>query len=290
MYRDTKPIAGKDAISHLAPLATLSSTADSYTDIVSDFREYYYAVISITKPGTRVIDSELYYDEELDKPEDMTGGKPYLVFLPGVNTTVNGTRVKSPVQKNVPSKKTTESAKEKLYGAGDMREQPLPFLDILGAAKVPAPKISRKTEKQALSLTGGKQTHKAPEMLEPYYFEQDLMSPDGGDEYLLFEVLKTTFVKKEYQAAIVALKKFLAQNRTNSVTNRASFYLGESYYFSGKYHEALNQFLELQDTFSPLSQKWIESSLELFEIPASETIRSFNRLNHIDECRLLCFV
>ena len=270
IYRDTKPIAGQDAVSSLAPLATLASTANSYTDTVTDYREYYYAVISMTKPGTFAAKSDLYYDEDFDKPADTSGGKAYIVLLPGVNATVNGVRVKLPVQKNTPAKKTTESAKEKLYGTGDMREQPLPFLDILGAAKEPDSVISKATEKKALAIAGGKQTHKQPVLLEPYYFEQDLMSPDGGDEFLLFEVLRTTFVKRNYPAATASLKRFLAQNRTAAVTDRANFYLGESYYFSGKYKDALNVFLELDETFTPLTQKWIESSLEFYEIPASE--------------------
>jgi len=269
IYRDNKPIVAQANIKNLTPVATVAGSITAYTDTVTDFREYYYAVISLIKPGTYTADSDLYYDEDYDTPQDTTGGKPYIILLPGVNATVNGVRVKSPVAKNAPIKKTTESAKEKLYGSDDMREQPLPFLDILGAAKVPAPKIGKTTEKKALSLVGGKQTHKEPVPLEPYLFEQDLMSPDGGDEYLLFDVLRTTFVKKNYPAATASLQRFLAQNRSQDVTNRADFYLAESLYFSGKYKEALSIFLELEDTFSPLSQKWIESSLELYAIPVS---------------------
>ena len=270
IYRDTKPLAGQNALAKLTPLATVSNTISSYTDTVTDYREYYYAVISLTKAGSYTSDSSLYYDEELDKTANSSGGKPYIVLLPGVNATVNGVRVKSPVKKNTVTKKTTESAKEKIYGAGDMREQPLPFLDILGAAKIPDPKIAKGTEKKALGLVGGKQTHKQPTLLEPYFFEQDLMSPDGGDEYLLYEVLSSTFVQKNYPASVAALKRFLAQHRTTDVENRANFYLGESYYFSGKFKDALNTFLSVEDEFAPLSNKWIESSLEQYEIPVSE--------------------
>ena len=38
-------------------------------------------------------------------------------------------------------------------------------------------------------------------MLSPYVFEEDLISPDGGDDYLLFDVLKTTFIKRKYADA-----------------------------------------------------------------------------------------
>ena len=270
VYRNTRPITGNNALSISQKIATLPYNSVSYTDTLNDYREYYYAVISYTKPGDYERNSDLYYDEELDKNNNTGGGTPYEILLPGVNSTVNGVRVKSPVKANSISKKTTESAKEKIYSAGDLREQPLPYLDILGDSTTPDPKISKDTESKALSLVGGKQTHSIAIPLEPYYFEQDMMSPEGGDDFLLYEVLRTTFVAKNYPAATASLLRFLAQNRTQDVTNRAVFYLGESYYYCGKYEKALNQFLTIEDTFTSLSRKWIESTLELYKVPASE--------------------
>lgn len=269
VYRDTRPLAGQNALKNLTPVATLPHNAVSYTDTVSDFREYYYAVISLTKPGDYTNDDDLYYDEDLDKTDTSGGGEAFIVLLPGVNATVNGVRVKSPIQKSA-IKPKTESAKEKLYADGTMREQPLPYLDILGITDAPDPTISKSTQEKALALVGGKQTHQEAELLDPYLFEQDLMSPAGGDEYLLFETLRTTFVQKNYPAATAALQRFLAQNRATDVTDRANFYLGESYYYCGKYKEALSKFLDLEDTFTTLSRKWVESTLELYEIPQSE--------------------
>jgi tetratricopeptide (TPR) repeat protein len=270
LYRDTKPFVGQNAVSNLKPIATLAHNALSYTDTISDFREYYYAVISLTKQGDYSEDSGLYYDEELDKTADDSTGNPYIVILPGVNATVNGVRVKSPVKKTTIPKQQNESSKEKIYTTGELREEPLPYLDLLGTAAEPEPRISKDTEQKALALVGGKQTHRVSAPLDPYLFEEDLISPAGGDEYLLYDVLRSTFVPKNYPAATAALTKFLALNRNDAVTKRANFYLAESYYYCGKYEKALTLFLDLQDDYDSLALKWIESTLEMYDIPASE--------------------
>ena len=104
--------------------------------------------------------------------------------------------------------------------------------------------------------------------LEQYIFAEDMLSPDGGDEYLLFDVLKNSFIKKDYVRAADDLQRFLAQNRSAAVTERAHFYLGESLYFQGKYPSALSQFLLLTDAFPSLVNRWIQSALDLYQFPA----------------------
>ena len=103
--------------------------------------------------------------------------------------------------------------------------------------------------------------------LEPYIFEDDVMSPTGGDEYLLFEVLRTSFIIKDYEKAKHDLETFLSQNRTQETSDRATFYLGEAYYYCANYPQALECFLSLSETYTSLSRKWIESTLNLYEIP-----------------------
>lgn len=268
IYKDTRPIVSRESIEHLMPLAQLSWSATSYTDTVKDFHEYYYAVLSLTKSGGYEQEKSLYFDEELDAVEETDQGELLLVILPGVNSTVNGVRVKSPVvKKDIPEK--TESAKEKLYPDG-IREQPLPYIDILGTVNKPEPKISASSEDKALKLVGGKNTRRKTEPLDVYYFEEDLVSPAGGDEYLLFEVLSSSFVNADYVRAASALEKFLAQKRTAEVNSRATFYLGEAYYFCGDFEKAIEHFILLNDIYPALSRKWIENSLELYKLPEEQ--------------------
>ena len=91
-----------------------------------------------------------------------------------------------------------------------------------------------------------------------------MTEPSGGDDYLLFDILKTTFIKKKYGECSEKLIKFLGQNRSKDVTNRAIFYLGECYYYTGDFSKALGQFLLLEDVYPALSRKWSESTLDLY--------------------------
>ncbi len=263
IYRDTKPITSYPQISSLKPLASLPQGTVSFNDRVNDSCDYYYAVISLTMAGSRETE-DLYYDEELDSPQEIGQGTPYTLVLPGVNATVNGAKVKTKKASTVSVSEQKSENKKKTY-ENSLRELPLPFIDILGSEKKHESTITANAEKQALSLT--KKTEKEQNILEPYIFEEDLVSPASGDEYLLFEVLRTSFIKKNYTKAIHDLSNFLAQNRNEKVALRARFYLGESYYFSGDYKAALSKFLELQDTYPSLSRKWSESTLDLYKIP-----------------------
>ena len=269
VYRSTRPLIDISSFANLEPVAQLPGASLSYTDTVSDTREYYYAVISVTQPGSYAADEELYYDEELDGPQTNPGtGKTYSVLLPGVNATVKGTRAKA-VQKKENRKAVPQvSEPEKVYGENELREQPLPFIDVLGDKKeVHERTISEEAERRALQLAGKTKAEKY--MLEVHVFEEDLISPAGGDEYLLFEVLRTSFIQKNYKGAEKKLKQFLSQNRKASVTDRAHFYLGESLYYQGKYSDALSQFLLVEERYPALTRKWIESTLDLYNMPYS---------------------
>jgi len=79
--------------------------------------------------------------------------------------------------------------------------------------------------------------------------------------------LKTTFIKRKYKEAQTELLRLLATNRSDAVTSRAFFYLGESYYFSGNYADAVNAFLYAADAYPSLAKKWIDSSLDFMQLP-----------------------
>lgn len=261
IFRDARPITSYSQILNLQPIATLPHGAVSYNDNVEDSRDYYYAVISITKEGN-FEKEELYYDEELDAPQVLSDGTVYALVLPGVNATVYGAKTKSRSRTiNIPEQKSEET--KKTYEGNTLREQPLPFIDVLGDEIKHESQISEIAKNKALSLTKNSKIQK--NILEPYVFEEDLISPAGGDEYLLFEVLRTSFIKQNYTKSIQDLNNFLAQNRNEKVSQRARFYLGESYYYTGNYEMALTKFLELQDIYPSVSRKWSESTLDLWE-------------------------
>lgn len=239
VYRSTKPVASYYDISDSEPVAKLSGETFFFSDSVNDFKDYYYAVIARTDSGL------------------------YDIVLPSINATVNGAHLKIP-QKTDTEEEKTASAKETIYSSDGMRTTPLPFLDFVERQNS---SVKLSDEMYLIARRLGK-SYSAPEnrINEPYIFEEDLISPDGGDGFLLFEVLRTTFIQKKYQESAAELERLIRTNRTQSVTARATFYLAESYYFSGDYKNAAKTFLKVYDTYPAAAKRWIDSSLDLYEL------------------------
>ena len=241
VYRTLKPVGSFYDISDTEPVATLSSNLSSFVDNVADYRDYYYSVTC------------------------ETSGREFDIILPSINSTVNGVHLKLPEKKA--ETEATLSGKEKNYSVESLRDMPLPYLDLLESRN----RTPLKMSDQALSIARelAMQTDVKKNLItEPYVFEEDLISPDSGDDFLLFEVLRKYFIQKQYGQTINQLEKLIATNRTKAVTTRAKFYLGESYYFTKNYKEACQTFLSIYDEYPPLAKKWIDSSLDMYELPA----------------------
>ena len=234
IYRDTRQIASFSQIKNLEPIAQISSNFSGYTDSVKDFIDYFYCVLAITKDST----------------------SPYDLILLSFNSTVKGAHIAVNSQQKEPQKKETE----KLYYEGTLRETPLPYIDIVENSIQPTPTVSEKAAFAAQTLTN-KSKKKEP-ILKPYIFEEDLISPDGGDDYLLFEILKQYFVQKNYEESIVQLNKLAGTNIKETTRNRIYFYIGECEYLTGEYENAVKSFVKVQDAYPILSRKWINSSLD----------------------------
>ena len=234
IYRDTRQIASFSQIKNLEPIAQISSNFSGYTDSVKDFIDYFYCVLAITKDST----------------------SPYDLILLSFNSTVKGAHIAVNSQQKEPQKKETE----KLYYEGTLRETPLPYIDIVENSIQPNPTVSEEAAFAAQTLTN-KSKKKEP-ILKPYIFEEDLISPDGGDDYLLFEILKQYFVQKNYEESIVQLNKLAGTNIKETTRNRIYFYIGECEYLTGEYENAVKSFVKVQDAYPILSRKWINSSLD----------------------------
>ena len=282
VYRSTRPLTAYKDVDGLKPLAKLPAFTTSYRDTLADFKNYYYAVVSIVKEveekkpapfkQENIHGGELYYDEELDGSLDAKKGKIYPIILPGVNASVTGVKVSG-------NKYSADQAlpipEKKQYEEGEMREQPLPYMNILsedGTPKKSKGQIGKEANKKAATLIKESKPKASdqPDLLPMYVFSEDTVSPAGGDDYLLFDVLKGAFINKRWSQAAKDLEQFLMQNRSASVTNRANFYLGECYYFMAQYPKALNQFLLLRDSYPALTRKWSKSALDLYTLPVEE--------------------
>ena len=234
LYRTTEQITSFSQLKNIQPITALTPDRAGYTDTLSDLRDYYYTVISQTTEG------------------------PYDVVLLSFNSTVTGVHLIAKKQVEIPVEKNDY---ETVYPDGTLRKTPLPFIDMIEGIDA-EPLVSDNTATQVSSLTGGNSKTSKNALLTPYIFEEDLVSPDGGDAYLLFEILKASFVTKKYKETIEKLNQLIGTNISEDTRNRAYFYLGESQYFSRNYEDAVRNFVKVQAAFPTLSKKWLEDSLD----------------------------
>ena len=263
LYKDSKPITDTDILQKITPVI-LPKNAITYVDKVQDFKEYYYAVIVNTEKGKET--EELYYDEEKDEKLSISQGKAYKVLLPGVNSTVVGAKI-SYIKTESSSSNKSNPVDTNNVPDNDMRYQPLPYMNILEDNDRDST-ISAKTKEKALSLL--ENTPAKVTKLDPYIFEEDILSPQGGDDYLLFVILSRYFIQRDYETSIKQLNSFLGQNRNKNVTLRATFYLGECYYYYNNYPRAISLFLSLEEFYPNLVKKWSESALDLYTLPDNQ--------------------
>ncbi|MCR4743258.1 MAG: hypothetical protein K5866_10375 [Treponema sp.] len=230
LYRSTKPITKSQELADATLIAELPAYSTSYTDSVKDYKDYFYAVITKT-----------------DKINDL--------ILPTINSLSIGVHLNYSKKES----KSQKAQKEKLYPEGSLREKPLPYIDYiegLNEEEIISEETLDITKK--LSSTSKNQS----KILEPYYFEEDLVSPDAGDDYLLFDILKTYFVKKNYKDSLLMLKRLVRTNIKEVTRKRAYFYIGQAQYFSGDYEEAVKTFVQIEKDYPILAKKWIDSSLD----------------------------
>lgn len=235
IYRSTTPITRYSQLKNLTPIAELPGDRTDYTDSVKDYKDYFYAIITVTD-------------------------KPYEIILASMNSTVNGVHLK--LQTKKPETKP-QKEEEKLYTGGTKRETPLPYLDIIEGLNEEN-LISDETVDSTKEFTASKKDDS--EILSPYFFEEDLVSPDGGDDYILFDILKNTFVQRKYSDAETQLKKLVKRNISTSVQNRAYFYIGETEYFLGNYEEAVKAFIQVSHVYPMQTYRWINACMDKIEI------------------------
>ncbi len=237
VYRDTRPISAYNQLANAEFIAELSAWETSYTDIVQDYNDYYYAVIAFT-----------------DSPFDM-------IFV-SMNSTVEGVHLIAPEEKDIEPKKKAE---EKLYTDGTMRETPLPYINYVEGQG--QEQLISDEAAQSVSSLGAASSKTGRTRVSPYFFEEDLVSPDSGDDFLLFEVLKTTFVQEKYDEAIVLLNKLNGTNISQSVRNRVNFYIAQAYFFTGDFEQAAMTFAKTAQAFPLQTKIWMNYTLDRIALP-----------------------
>lgn len=151
----------------------------------------------------------------------------------------------------------------------DIRSMPLPLISLdaamPGGAVGPQPpanpvKLSAAAGKAVADMLGPVRPIKYPDR-RPRAFPQDLETPVGGEEYALRSIVQGAFAKKEWDESAKQIARYLSLSRTPATEARAHYYLGQSYFFSGRYSEALFEFLLVQSQYHAEGQEWIDSIL-----------------------------
>ena len=260
IYRDIKPIK---SIDNMIPLAVTHPRSETWQDTVTDLKDYYYAVVCVAlESESGGYENNLYYDEQYDRKPSEVIGKAYTLILPGVNATVSGIRAKG---RSSADTIIEQQKSEKIYRDNELRERPLPYMDILDGESHPEPSIDKTARKNALSLVSAN-PKKNITVMENYIFQEDVVKAESGEDAALFDILKTSFINRRYSLAEKELYDFVISLRDNDTRDRASFYLGECYYYNGKLSDAVRIFISLQDKYPALSRKWTEACLDLYEM------------------------
>ncbi len=236
IYRSNTQIFSS-TLQTLKPLSYLKADAVQYNDTVPDVEaSYYYAAVSVLK------DSSLY-----------------AVVIPSVNATVTAL---TPLPIQVRLAELVQPVKK-----SDLRNErtliPLPYLNIITHSEDLRNSIS--PESQALAVKLGTASNSSA-VMRVYVFPED-EKPLSGEQYLLSTIINTSFIQNDWSKAQKDLENFLSIYRSDDITQRALFYSAQVLYYQACYPEALRLFIDTEDSFPDLSRKWIESVLQLYEIP-----------------------
>lgn len=281
LYRASKPISSYKEIEADFPIAVLTETR--HTDYIQKAGDYFYAVIAITPHGdykavipgmnatargaqAKIPEKRAGENFRESQNFENFGGKSAGNF--DANSNEKSQEIVADSDFRIPrDSKEKNSRLPTLTHESEfrMREMPLPIpTDILGFGQ-DARAMSDNAKQNVENLANGSTKQKPEPFKTPYFFEDDMFAPDGGDGYILFETLREGLVQRKYRESVGLFIDFLSVNRNADIANRAEFYLGESFYFCGEYKNAVQCFLAVQEIFPALAKKWIDSSLDLME-------------------------
>jgi len=225
LYRSAHPIERPQDL--LNAVIVQSAVKSPFIDLPVPGINFYYAII---------------YEDEISSGN--------MGIKPGINATVTSVAVFS------------EGSQER-----SLRPIPLPVMTLNSA--MPASFFMTQTPGQvplsgesADMLRDKQMPQKEPiELKTPRVFAVDLAAPAGGEESALFQIVMEYFSKYNWDSARISLQHYLSLPRSKEVEARARFYLGQTLYYTGKYREALMEFLAFRSHNPGEANSWIEAVL-----------------------------
>jgi hypothetical protein len=245
VYRQSAEFSETQDISKAQLIGTVDTNTTSINDPVTDYKNYWYAVIAQKNDGS-------IFD----------------ILVPSVNTTVLPCKLNSPVSQISAQQEDDIEEVSKTTEQNGMRETPLPCLHILplqtkkeaGNISAEALLAAKKIETQSPQVT----------VTDSFIFDKEEQGQNTtGDDYSLYFIIHSNFPDKNWHLAETELIQFLEVARPDEVTARANFYIGESLYFQNRYKEAINYFLSSEKIYKPTSRIWLEKTLNQFNYDTS---------------------
>jgi len=181
-------------------------------------------------------------------------------LVAGKNTTSDPVRI--PIQ---------EVAREEPASA-PIRAVPLPFLSLdtsVFSGEALGPRIaypdtrelSPATEEAVAEILRGI-VDPGPAKMSVVVLEIDQAEAQGGEDYVLKNILRGRLASEEYAAAEQELVDFLSVRRESKLAARANFYLGQARFFQGRYEEALIDFLSAREQFYADADPWVDACFD----------------------------
>jgi tetratricopeptide (TPR) repeat protein len=137
------------------------------------------------------------------------------------------------------------------------RTMPLPRMNTANTAGTSTASLGSDAANAASSLESRERNSQAVSEV----FPEDLQMEDAGEEQALRSIVQGYFILQDWEKAEEAFRRFLDLPRAERSRAKASFYLGQVYYFQGKSREALFLFLDAQKLFPSESNRWIQAVL-----------------------------
>jgi hypothetical protein len=157
-------------------------------------------------------------------------------------------------------------------GLGDspgVRAIPLPLISInalapgSGYGDLPPPAALSPEAARAVNSLGLRGEAPRIPQKTPRVFDQDLEPPSGGEEYALRSIVQGSFKNRDWALCGNELTQYLSLPRSAASEGRARFYLGQAYYFTGSYREALFEFLAVQSVYPDEAAEWVQAALAM---------------------------
>ena len=234
-YRGTAPMMESTDLLDATLIATFTDKGGIFTDYPVPGIEYWYAILGET---------------------DLKSGR--IVLRSGHNVTAQSISIAG-------------SATETGFVAGSPKPRmtPLPALVLTrapeeGAAALP-PQLSPppqalldpETEK-AIAFLLADQPRSEPKIPSLDILPEERMSPSGGEEYTLSQIVSGKFTAGDWKASVDELRSYLSLNRGPDVTARAHFYLGEALTHAGAYRDAFFELLTARQDYMVETKPWID--------------------------------